>query len=68
MSESADDFVWTAITVNGPVINDLHYADHMVLIATLLTTLQLQLIDRDVQVSTDYGLETGTSDMGQLQL
>jgi len=56
MRESADVLSWIGITVSGRTLNNLRYADDIVLIATTPTALQ-QLIDKVDAVSRDYGLE-----------
>ena len=56
MRESADELGWIGVTINGRTINNLRYADDIVLIATSAAALQ-QLIDRINEVSKEYGLE-----------
>src|SRR6218665_3007006 len=45
MRESADALSWIGITISGRIINNLRYADDIVLVATSKETLQ-QLMDR----------------------
>jgi len=59
MGESADVLSWIGVTVSGRTLNNLRYADDIVLIATTPTALQ-QLMDRVDSVSRDYGLEIST--------
>jgi len=59
MRESADELSCIGVTVSGRTLNNLRYADDIVLIATTPTALQ-QLIDKVVAVSRDYGLEIST--------
>jgi len=59
MHESADELSWIGVTVSGRTLNNLRYADDIVLIATTPTALQ-QLIDKVNAVSRDYGLEIST--------
>ena len=60
MRESADELSWIGITVSGrTLLNNLRYADDIVLIATTPTAHQ-QLIDKVDAVSRDYGLEIST--------
>ena len=56
MRESADELGWIGVTISGRTINNLRYADDIVLIATSAAALQ-QLIDRVNEVSKEYGLE-----------
>ena len=46
--------------IGGRTLNNLHYADDIVLIATTPTALQQLLIDKVAAVSRDYGLEIST--------
>ena len=59
MRESADEASWIGITIGGRTINNLRYADDIVLIATSASDLQ-QLIDKVATVSHSYGLEVST--------
>ena len=59
MHESANVLSWTGVSVSGRSLNNLRYADDIVLIATTPTALQ-QLIDKIDAVSRDYGLEIST--------
>ena len=52
----ADELSWIGITLSGRTINNLRYADDIVLIATSPAALQ-QLIDKVDTVSREYGLE-----------
>jgi len=45
MRESADELTWIGITVSGRTMNNLRYADDIVLIATSPETLQ-KLMDK----------------------
>ena len=56
MRESADELSWIGVTLSGRTLNNLLYADDIVLIATTPTALQ-QLIDKVDTVSRDYGLD-----------
>jgi len=56
MRESVDEFSWIGITMSGRTINNLRYADDIVLIATSQEGLQT-LIDKLSTVSHEYGLE-----------
>ena len=59
MRESADVLSWIGVTVSGRTLNNLCYADDIVLIAITPTALQ-QLIDKVDAVLRDYGLEIST--------
>ena len=50
MHESANVLSWTGVSVSGRTLNNLRYADDIVLIATTPTALQ-QLIDKIDAVS-----------------
>ena len=50
------EFYSLGVTISGRTINNLRYADDIVLIATSAAALQ-QLIDRVNEVSKEYGLE-----------
>jgi NADPH:quinone reductase-like Zn-dependent oxidoreductase len=56
MRESADILSWIGVTVSGRTINNLRYADDIVLVATSKEALQ-QLMDRVNETSKKYGLE-----------
>ena len=56
MRESADELGWIGVTIGDRTINNLRYADDIVLIATSVAALQ-QLIDKVNEVSKEYGLE-----------
>ena len=60
MRESADVLSWTGVTVSGRTLNNLRYADDIVLVATTPTALQQLLIYKVDAVSRDYGLEIST--------
>jgi len=59
MRESVDEFTWIGVTVSGRTINDLRYADDIVLIATSQEALQA-LINKLSSVLRKYGLEINT--------
>ena len=59
MRESVDELSWIGITVSGRTLNNLRYADDIVLIATSPAALQ-QLLDKVSTVSKEYGLEVST--------
>jgi len=59
MRESADVLSWIGITISGRTINNLRYADDIVLVATSKEALQ-QLMDRVNETSRKYGLEINT--------
>src|SRR6218665_3099311 len=59
MREAADALSWIGITISGRIINNLRYADDIVLVATSKETLQ-QLMDRVNEASGKYGLEINT--------
>jgi hypothetical protein len=59
MRESADVLSWIGITISGRTINNLRYADDIVLVATSKEALQ-QLMDRVNETSKNYGLEINT--------
>src|SRR6218665_1363216 len=59
MRESAEALSWIGITISGRIINNLRYADDIVLVATSKETLQ-QLMDRVNEASGKYGLEINT--------
>jgi hypothetical protein len=59
MRESADILSWIGVTVSGRTINNLRYADDIVLVATSKEALQ-QLMDRVNETSKKYGLEINT--------
>jgi hypothetical protein len=59
MRESADVLSWIGITISGRTINNLRYADDIVLVATSKEALQ-QLMDRVNETSGKYGLEINT--------
>jgi len=56
MRESADEMTWIGIKFSGCTINNMRYADDIVLIATSPAAFQ-QLIDKINAVSREYGLE-----------
>ena len=55
MRESADELSWIGVTASGRTLNNLRYADDIMLIATTATALVQ--IDKVDAVSRDYGLE-----------
>ena len=59
MRESADELDWIGVNISGRILNNLRYADDIVLIATTRDHLQ-QLIDTVAAVSQQYGLEIST--------
>ena len=59
MRESADDLTWIGVTFSGRTINNLRYADDIVLIAQSPQALQT-LLDKVEAVSREYGLEINT--------
>jgi len=59
MRESADDLTWIGVTFSGHTINNLRYADDIVLIAQSPQALQ-RLLDKVEAVSREYGLEINT--------
>jgi len=59
MKESVDEFTWIGVTISGRTINNLRYADNIVLIATLQEALQ-RLMNKLSTVSHKYGLEINT--------
>ena len=60
MRASADEMAGVGVNINGRRINNLRYADDIVLIATSPNELQ-QLLDRVDHVSTEYNLTISTS-------
>jgi len=56
MRESVDEFSWIGITISGRTINNLRYADDIVLIATSQEGLQT-LIDKLSTAPHEYGLK-----------
>jgi len=56
MRASVDEFSWIGIMMSGRTINNLRYADDIVLIATSQEGLQT-LIDKLSTISHEYGLE-----------
>ena len=59
MKESADDLTWIGVTFSGRTINNLRYADDIVLIAQSSQALQT-LLDKVDAVSREYALEINT--------
>jgi len=53
MRESVDDLSWIGMWIGGRIINNLRYADYIVLIAQSSQTLQL-LSDKVHSVSKEY--------------
>ena len=58
MRESVDEFTWIGVTMSGRTINNLRYADD-ILIATSQEALQ-RLVNKLSTVSRKYGLEINT--------
>ena len=56
---SVDEFTWIGVTMSGRTINNLRYADDIVLIATSQEALQ-RLVNKLSTVSREYGLEINT--------
>jgi len=59
MRESADDLTLIGVTFSGRTMNNLRYADDILLIAQSPRALQT-LLDKVVAVSGEYGLEINT--------
>ena len=59
LRKSADDMSWIGIRISGRQINNLRYADDIVLIATSKEELQ-RLLDKLNQVSGNYGMRINT--------
>jgi len=59
MRESADELTMIGVTISGRTINNLRYADDIVLIATSREKLQ-QLLDKVNETSNKYGMEINT--------
>jgi len=59
MRESADDLTWIGVAFSGRTINNLRYADDIVLIAQSPQALQT-LLDKVEAVSRECGLEINT--------
>ena len=59
LHQSADDLNEIGIKINGRVINNLHYADDVVLIAKSAEDLQ-KLLHKVNTVSREFGLEIST--------
>ena len=59
MRESVDKFTWIGVTMSGRTINNLRYADDIVLIATSQEALQ-RLVNKLSTASREYGLEINT--------
>ena len=59
MRESADDLTWIGVTFSGHTINNLRYADDIVLIAQSPQALQT-LLNKVEAISREYGLEINT--------
>ena len=59
MRESVGEFTWIGVTMSGRTINNLRYADDIVLIATSQEALQ-RLVNKLSTVSREYGLEINT--------
>jgi len=55
MRESVDDLSWIGVRLGGRVVNNLHYADDIVLIVQ--SPQALQLLDKVQSVSKEYGLD-----------
>jgi len=59
MRESVDEFNWIGVTINGRTINNLWYADDIVLIASSPEALHT-LINKFSTVSHKHSLEINT--------
>ena len=59
MRESVDELTWIGVTISGRTINNVRYADDIVLIATSQEALQ-RLLNTLSTVSREYGLVIST--------
>ena len=60
MRESVDELAWAGVVVGGVRVNNLRYADDIVLISTCPNSLK-QLVSKLDQISIEYKLEINIS-------